>query len=477
MLPHINLQSLDLNPIDPSRAAAGTVSAGSSELTGRFAEYLDKRLGAPQVGLPTGGEMLPETGNSLPPDDAGREDISIDVSTVSGSGIGSNALAVEFVFDTGVGVPVDVELPAGGPTSISDRQNASMLEARSAPGGQSPGIDISLTVRPDSQTQASPARSDISAVPTPARSARSNADRSSVANVVLRHDDMRTPLLADDAPPYPGGARPEPDRGIVIPTLWNRDGRTAAMTTPATEPAMTREGATADRTAAAATYGRSIAAEPIGTGMVPARDVPGIEDDAAIPRSLQSTSHPLAAAQAAMTADVTPPTDTVWRPGTETVSPAARVASPQPAPLPIDHPVQQPGWDRAVAERVILMANGNQQNAEIRLTPAELGPLKVRVTVDDGTASVVFQAQHALTRDAIEAAMPRLREMLADSGLLLGQATVRDDGAGQGGREGDAAMTRTADDGDGNGDIDRQSTADVALQTSRRADGLVDTFV
>ena len=87
------------------------------------------------------------------------------------------------------------------------------------------------------------------------------------------------------------------------------------------------------------------------------------------------------------------------------------------------------GWGDALGDRVIMMAGQRVQTADIRLNPADLGPLRVQVSVDDGAVSVSFHAQHALTRDAIEQALPRLRDLLGDNGLALADANVSDQGA------------------------------------------------
>lgn len=141
----------------------------------------------------------------------------------------------------------------------------------------------------------------------------------------------------------------------------------------------------------------------------------------------------------------------------------------------IDVPVQEAGWDRAMSERIVMMASNRIQNAEIRLTPAELGPIRVQLALDDGVTNVSFSAQHALTRDAIEQAMPRLRELLAETGLTLDQASVGDDSVESGYRDSD-------DNPDGgvaanNDAVAADGTEDEVLRPARIADGLVDTFV
>ncbi len=167
---------------------------------------------------------------------------------------------------------------------------------------------------------------------------------------------------------------------------------------------------------------------------------------------------------------------------------AAQPATAGPAPVPpatAAMPVSMPpigvapgadGFGEALGDRVIMMAGQRIQSADIRLNPAELGPLRVHVSVDDGTVSVNFHAQHAVTRDAIEQALPRLRELLGDNGLALGDASVSDQGAprenaDQGREPAPYASPPAADDA-------FARIADAGPSTSRRlaASSLVDLF-
>lgn len=141
----------------------------------------------------------------------------------------------------------------------------------------------------------------------------------------------------------------------------------------------------------------------------------------------------------------------------------------------ISLPVQESGWDKMVSERVVLMAGNKLQTAEIRLTPAELGPLRIQLAMEDGAANVSFQAQHAMTREAIEQALPRLREMLAENGLTLGEANVSDEGVYQGTRDDAQDSPHSPGQAAGN---DADQNEDQAAPIHTRVDrGLVDTFV
>ena len=90
-------------------------------------------------------------------------------------------------------------------------------------------------------------------------------------------------------------------------------------------------------------------------------------------------------------------------------------------------PMTQPQWSADVGERIVYMVKQDMQHAEIRLNPPHMGPIEVRLSMQNDQAHVILNASHAVTRDALEAALPKLREMFADAGLTLNGATVTGD--------------------------------------------------
>lgn len=92
--------------------------------------------------------------------------------------------------------------------------------------------------------------------------------------------------------------------------------------------------------------------------------------------------------------------------------------------LPIKASVGSIEWGGALGEKVVWMATQNHQVAELHLNPPSLGPLEVRLTVSNDQATALFVSHQPAVREAIETALPRLREMLADNGIMLGNATV-----------------------------------------------------
>ena len=93
--------------------------------------------------------------------------------------------------------------------------------------------------------------------------------------------------------------------------------------------------------------------------------------------------------------------------------------APLPQQLRVDTPMSSADWGRSFADRIAWISTQAQRTALIQVTPAELGPVQVEVNVQGSQASINFSALQSGTREAIEAAIPRLREALADSGLEL----------------------------------------------------------
>ena len=93
--------------------------------------------------------------------------------------------------------------------------------------------------------------------------------------------------------------------------------------------------------------------------------------------------------------------------------------------------ITQPNWEPNLASRMQWMIGKNIQHAEIRLDPPELGSLEVSVQVNRDQASVNFVSPHAHVRDAIEAAVPRLREMMEQNGLSLTDVNVQQESFAQ----------------------------------------------
>lgn len=82
-------------------------------------------------------------------------------------------------------------------------------------------------------------------------------------------------------------------------------------------------------------------------------------------------------------------------------------------------PVGNNGWSEAIADKVMWFSSNKITSAEIHLNPPDLGPLQVRVNTQSDQASVVFTSHHAAVRDALDQALPRLRDMMGSQGVQL----------------------------------------------------------
>ena len=87
------------------------------------------------------------------------------------------------------------------------------------------------------------------------------------------------------------------------------------------------------------------------------------------------------------------------------------------ANLEIETPVRDAQWSQAFAYRVQFMATQGIQRAQVQLNPAELGPMEITIDLVDDVAQVHITAEQAATKEAVEQAVPRLREMMAQSGF------------------------------------------------------------
>ncbi|MFD1558515.1 flagellar hook-length control protein FliK [Paraburkholderia silviterrae] len=142
-------------------------------------------------------------------------------------------------------------------------------------------------------------------------------------------------------------------------------------------------------------------------------------------------------------------------------------------------------WEDALSQKVVFLSNAHQQSAELTLNPKDLGPLQVVLQVADNHAHALFVSQHQQVREAVEAALPKLREQMQENGIGLGSASVsdgfsrqmnqqaqQDSGSGAGGsrtsRSGGAAGVGPAGGAD--------SAASAATTATQRSVGLIDTF-
>ncbi|WP_031435474.1 flagellar hook-length control protein FliK [Methylomarinum vadi] len=86
---------------------------------------------------------------------------------------------------------------------------------------------------------------------------------------------------------------------------------------------------------------------------------------------------------------------------------------------PMGRHFAHPQWGNELSDKIVWMHKQNIPSAELNLNPRHLGPVSIRVDVHQEQTSVAFTTHHAVVKEAIEAAIPRLREMLGSQQLNL----------------------------------------------------------
>jgi flagellar hook-length control protein FliK len=103
----------------------------------------------------------------------------------------------------------------------------------------------------------------------------------------------------------------------------------------------------------------------------------------------------------------------------------ATSAPTAPTPgLRMETPLGQTGWRDEVGQKLTWMVSNNRQQAELVLNPPQLGRIEVTLILEGDRASVSFATPHPAVRETLENSMMRLREVLADAGVTLGQTHV-----------------------------------------------------
>ncbi len=118
-------------------------------------------------------------------------------------------------------------------------------------------------------------------------------------------------------------------------------------------------------------------------------------------------------------------------------------------------------WATELGNKLTLLASRETQSATLYLTPADLGPVQVRIETSQDQASVWFTAEHPDTRSALEQSLPRLRELFTAQGMSLTDAGVFDNRSQQ-----QAAYTPEANPFTADSYQDDEALADTATVRS-----------
>jgi flagellar hook-length control protein FliK len=176
------------------------------------------------------------------------------------------------------------------------------------------------------------------------------------------------------------------------------------------------------------------------------------------------------------------PVPAATQPGTGTSAPMlgmvtslAAAAVQAATQATVNTPVGREKWRDEFAQKITWLSSSRQdQTAELHLNPPQLGPLDVVLKISGDQATALFTSPHAAVREAIEQALPRLRDMLADNGIALGNATVSDQPSRDSGSE--AARQKAADARNATDDTSIPAETPARVSQISRHDGIVDTF-
>jgi hypothetical protein len=137
-------------------------------------------------------------------------------------------------------------------------------------------------------------------------------------------------------------------------------------------------------------------------------------------------------------------------------------------------PVSAAGWGHEFVGRMNLMVTNGVQEVKLQLKPAEMGLLEIKLSTEGDQARVIFSVHNAAARDAIDLAMPRLRDMLEQSGLQLVHSEVNDQSSQRDqSKESDNLAALTNDAG-----VENESVEGSQLEVAvKLADSLIDYYI
>lgn len=135
-----------------------------------------------------------------------------------------------------------------------------------------------------------------------------------------------------------------------------------------------------------------------------------------------------------------------------------------------------PDWPEEFGQKITWLATQRMQAAELKLHPAHLGPIEISLQISaDQQLTAHFISHHAGVRDAIEANLPRLREIMAENGITLADTSVSADTPGQQAENRQQPPRHPAESGHGHFHYDSAGPHTSTLQITRHT-GIIDTF-
>ena len=107
-----------------------------------------------------------------------------------------------------------------------------------------------------------------------------------------------------------------------------------------------------------------------------------------------------------------------------TAMPGTGTAGVLPRQTEISVPLGHAAWEQSLTRQVLQAGQGQLRQLHIKLNPSNLGSIDIKLQVEGDSTNIAFSSQHAVVREAVEASLPRLREMFSGSGINLGNVDV-----------------------------------------------------
>jgi len=172
--------------------------------------------------------------------------------------------------------------------------------------------------------------------------------------------------------------------------------------------------------------------------------------------------------------------------GTATSPAVVSADAAKPAAIPtlnLHQPLNRPEWRDEMASRVSWLIKNDQSAAQLRINPAHLGPMEISIKMSQDQASISFVSQQVQVRDAVEQAIPRLREMLEQQGLNLTDVDISSgySTAGQqdSGSEDETGVGDSEQAGNGSTETDGEESAHTlaGVLEMDMSNGILDEYV
>ncbi|MBL4795766.1 MAG: flagellar hook-length control protein FliK [Pseudomonadales bacterium] len=150
-----------------------------------------------------------------------------------------------------------------------------------------------------------------------------------------------------------------------------------------------------------------------------------------------------------------------------------KLAAQAPLSTQLATPLAKPNWGAAFNQRIMWMVNSKVQAAEIQIYPPDLGPIKIKLQVNNDQVQVQFVAQNGMVKEALDQTLPKLREMFEQEGMNLVDVDVKDNSQ-QSEDDDEEGVFASGNDGDLSDD---QNEAEGTVIETAVSSNLVDHFV